>query len=339
LATIYKRGRYYWIAFRNRNGQRIQESTGQTDKAAANILKKHYDRLEKSYPLSGTPLQNAIKFSEYLREYLELRKNRVAEKTITRDRQAMESLMNSAGDLFLTRIRAEHIEKWLSELLQTRKQATANCLLRHCKACFNYAVKLNYIRDNPTKEIKAIREPEKAIRILTQSEVTDILNTMPEAWQDLIRVALATGARAGELCRLEKKDVNIDEGYIVIRSTADNPTKNRKSRTVPIPDSSIDLFLKLLGIADRFLLTTENGSEWTVDHISKGFKRYSKKAKIVCTFHDLRRTYGGWLVMSGADLVTVQQNLGHSSITVTVRHYSQVLLTHRKEQVDKLPGV
>jgi len=339
LATIYKRGRYYWIAYRNRNGQRIQESTGQTDKAAANILKKHYDRLEKSYPLSGTPLQNAIRLSEYLREYLELRKNRVSGKTTERDRQAIESLMNSAGDIFLSRIRAEHIEKWLSELLKTRKPATANCLLRHTKTFFNYAVKLNYIKDNPTKEIKAIREPEKAVRILTQSEVQDLLQVMPEAWQDLIRVALATGARSGELCRLEKRDINIDEGYIVIRSTAENPTKNRKSRTVPIPNNYIDVFLKLTGIADRFLLTTAAGSQWTVNHITKGFRKYSKKAKIACTFHDLRRTYGGWLVMSGADLVTVQQNLGHSSITVTVKHYSQVLITHRKKQVDKLPGV
>jgi len=57
--------------------------------------------------------------------------------------------MNSAGDLFVTRVRTEQIEKWLSELLKTRKPATANCLLRHTKTFFNYAVKLNYIRDNP----------------------------------------------------------------------------------------------------------------------------------------------------------------------------------------------
>ena len=339
MATIYKREKYYWIAYRERNGKRIQKSTKQTDRAAANILKKHYDMLEKSYHLSGTPLQSAVKISDYLQEYLELRKNRVSEKTAARDRQAVQSLMNTTGDIYITRIGTEHIEKWLSEVLKTRQPTTANCLLRHCKAFFNHAMKLNYIKENPAKEIKAIREQEKAVRILTQSEVTDILKTMPEDWQNLIRVALVTGARAGELCRLRKEDVNTDGGYIIIRSTRENPTKNKKSRIVPIPDNSIDLFLKLTGIADRFLLTDTNGSAWTVDRISKNFKIYSKKAKINCTFHDLRRTYGGWLIMSGADLVTVQQNLGHSSITVTVKHYSQVLLTHRKEQVNRLPGV
>ena len=43
--------------------------------------------------------------------------------------------------------------------------------------------------------------------------------------------------------------------------------------------------------------------------------------------------------MNGVDLVTVQENLGHSDIKVTIKHYMHLVLGHRAEQTDKFPDV
>lgn len=41
--------------------------------------------------------------------------------------------------------------------------------------------------------------------------------------------------------------------------------------------------------------------------------------------------------MSGADLITVKENMGHSDISVTVRHYVHLVMDHKRAQVDRLP--
>lgn len=76
----------------------------------------------------------------------------------------------------------------------------------------------------------------------------------------------------------------------------------------------------------------------TLDWIAHGFVRIAKKAGLDgFTFHDLRRTYGAWLVMAGADLVTVKDNLGHSSINITIEHYAHIMIEHRATQTNRLP--
>lgn len=108
---------------------------------------------------------------------------------------------------------------------------------------------------------------------------------------------------------------------------------------MPVPVATVDFFRNIQQTQannDRLLLDN-GGKYWTVDKVSKQFRKLVKKKNLDCTFHDLRRTYGAWLVMAGVDLVTVQLNLGHSDISVTVKHYAQVVESHRAEQVNLLP--
>jgi integrase len=338
MATIYKRGKYYWVAYRDRNGRRVQKSTKQTDGKAAAVIKRHYDAVEKSYHLTGTPLQKSISFAGYRHEYTQRRKGRVADSTLARERQALDSLPEPVKKKRLPAITAGDIEIWYSGLIQSRSQATANCLYRHVKAFFNAAVQDEYLTKSPC-QIRKVREAVPVIRILTRQEADDILNFLPEHMADAVRAALYTGARAGELCRIKKEDADTDQQTVTIHSTADNPTKSRKARVIPIPGSSAEFFrnLKSKNPQSPYLLNNAGGKPWKMQWLSKNFTRWMQKKGMECSFHDLRRTYGAWLVMAGADLITVQKNLGHSDISVTVKHYADIAMKHRKEQVDRLP--
>ncbi len=159
MATIYKRGKYYWVAYKDRNGRRIQESTKLTDQKAAMCIKRHYDAVEKSYALVGTPLQRAIKFSDWFQEYLRFRENRRAKKTIHTDQLSYNSLFSFLGsDQYLDKIKENHIEQWYSHLLKKNSTATANCYFRHIRTCFNTAVKKNYIHKSPCADISLAKE-------------------------------------------------------------------------------------------------------------------------------------------------------------------------------------
>lgn len=343
MATIYKRGRIYWIAYRDRNGRRVQTSTKQTDERAARVLKRHYDAVEKSYQLHGTPLQSAIRFSTWRAEYQQRRTGRVARKTLDRDRQALDSLQAFlGGDRYLNQIAHADIERWYSNVLQNRAVATANCLYRHVKTFFRAAAADRYLAESPC-QVRQVREVERVVRVLTKAEVGRLLSTIPAPWASAARVALYTGARAGEICRLRVMDIGLDAcpAVATIHSTTDNPTKSRKFRVVPIPDKSVPFFQDITTgrpPGDHLLLNA-SGAPWRVMWLAKGFSRWARRADVDCSFHDLRRTYGAWLVMAGADLPTVQLNLGHHDISTTIKHYSHLVISHRADQTNRLPEV
>ncbi|MBF0227981.1 MAG: tyrosine-type recombinase/integrase [Desulfamplus sp.] len=340
MATIYKRGKFWWVSYKDRTGRRISKSTKLTDKTSANVIKKHYDTVEKSYSFTGTPLQHSIKFSDWFNEYMQLRENRLSEKTLINDKLAYNSLKSYLkNDKYLNDIKEGDVENWYNYLLKNNSVATANSYLRHIKSCFNTAVKKEYLIKSVCN-IKHAKETINKITSLTQEEVKKLLSIMPIGWQNLVKVALFTGARAGEICRLKKKDVDLNQQTITIASTPNDPTKSKKFRVVPLPDHSISFFQQLINSHQKQnLLVNAKNEQWRVDWITHGFTRYAKKAGIDCTFHDLRRTYGAWLVMNGVDLVTIQENLGHSDISVTRNHYIHLMIDHKKEQVNKLPVI
>ncbi len=72
---------------------------------------------------------------------------------------------------------------------------------------------------------------------------------------------------------------------------------------------------------------------FAVQHIQKSFTRACKKAEIEdFTFHDLRHTFASHLVMSGVDLNTVRDLLGHKTLAMTLR-YSHLSPAHRRDAV------
>ncbi|MDM8553480.1 tyrosine-type recombinase/integrase [Desulfococcaceae bacterium HSG7] len=334
MATIYKRGKYWWIVYKNESGRRVFKSLGIGDKKEAARQKKHYVLIEKNN--KNTPVQFEITFNSWIEQFKKQRVNRVAPATIKKDKIAIRSFQNHIKARFLNEISVIDVENWYSQLLEQKAIATANCLLRHLKIFFNHAVQNNYLHVSPCQNVKPVKESIKKIRILSKDEVQTLLSILPQQWRDLIKVALYTGARCGEICRLKVKD--IEGNRLTIESTNQNPTKSRKFRVIPLPKASLPLFSRLTENkkTNNYLLVNPSKNQWKTAWIRRRLKKYCQSANIDCTFHDLRRTYGAWLVMAGADLVTVKENLGHSDISITVKHYTHLSIKFRAEQTDKL---
>lgn len=341
MATIYKRNKYWWVSYKDRTGRRITQSTKLTDKTSANVIKKHYDTVEKSYCLTNTPLQHAIRLSDWYAEYIRLREPRHPKSTIKNDRLAYKSLITFLNtDKYLNDIKEGDLENWYNHLLKTSATATANCRFRHLKTLFNTAVKKNYLIKSPCEQIATVKETTNKIRVLSQDEIKLLFDSMAESFKQYVRVGLYTGCRVSEICRLKKQDIDLERHTITVTSNQLNPTKSKKFRVIPIPDHSIDFFKRLLeSNRTPYLLVNNQNNQCKPDWITRQFSKYANQAAIDCTYHDLRRTYGAWLIMGGADIITVQENLGHSDISVTRKHYLHLTIDHKKEQVNKLPEI
>lgn len=132
-----------------------------------------------------------------------------------------------------------------------------------------------------------------------------------------------TGLRRAELISLNWKDVNIENGVIVVRRG-----KGGKPRSVIIGIKTRRALLaykrKINPEESEPLFQTRNGTRFTKDGFTSLFRRISNKSNIHISPHMLRRTFATLALKAGMNLVHLQGFLGHSSIEMT-RHYIQML--------------
>lgn len=123
-----------------------------------------------------------------------------------------------------------------------------------------------------------------------------------------------TGLRLGETRHLRLEDINWSRKTIVLRQT-----KNGKTRLVPVCDKAFVLLTEIRQyLGDKGWVFPNTASTAPVSEPRRLQKALCTKAGISAyTIHELRHTFATRLVETGADIHTVKELLGHSSIKVT----------------------
>jgi integrase len=212
--------------------------------------------------------------------------------------------------------------------------ATVNRELALLKPMFNLAITWDlFLGANPVRKVKFFREFNTGLRVLSAEEEKNLLQNTSPYLQDLIRFAVNTGLRVGEIFSLRWSNVDLKKGLLTIFSP-----KTEKLREVPINvETRKVLEAWWLGKKNDFVFYNPETGKPFVD-LKAGFALSCKKAGISgVTWHTLRHTFASRLVGSGADIVTVKELLGHSSITVTMR-YAHTNFDSKRAAVEKLDG-
>jgi len=112
-------------------------------------------------------------------------------------------------------------------------------------------------------------------------------------------------------------------------------TKNSERREIAMNDIVYRTLLAIRKIpGSPWVFCKKNGERY--GNVRKAFEGARKRAGIVdFRFHDLRHTFASHLVMSGVDLKTVQELLGHKSFEMTLR-YAHLSPEHKKAALDIL---
>lgn len=151
--------------------------------------------------------------------------------------------------------------------------------------------------------VKLLPEHNQRTTYLSVSQVKHLADHASENVRAAIWIALYTGCRRGEICKIEAEHI----GQNTIRFPAGN-TKTLRYREVPIAPA-MRPWLKYLP-----LKLTPNG-------IESGFKNARNAAGMPhVKFHDLRHSCATILLDSGSDLYTIAKILGHSSVKTTERY-------------------
>jgi integrase len=215
-----------------------------------------------------------------------------------------------------------------------RRKSTANRILTILKAALNRTWRDGQIaNDRAWRRVEPFKNVESArIRYLSIDEATRLINAADEDFRRLVRGALESGARYGELCALTVADFNSDSGTLAIPDS-----KSGKPRHIVLSRDGVGFFETIIagrgGIEPVFLKA--DGSRWLPDHQSDPMREANKHAKISppINFHGLRHTWASHAVMNGMPLMVVAKNLGHSDTRMVEKHYGHLAPSYISDAV------
>jgi integrase len=202
------------------------------------------------------------------------------------------------------------------------------------KHLFRLAVEWEVIPSSPATGVKSPRVPAGRVRYLQPVELRTLFDARPVWLRPIAGLAVATGMRRSEILGLRLLDIDLQQKRVLLPQT-----KNGEARMVYLNELAMTAIRSLpvgpdAKPTDRLFADVESPEQ-----VSVAFARACRKVGIEdFRFHDLRHTAASWLRMSGADIHTVAQLLGHKDLRMAAR-YQHISPTFLAEAVNRLDAV
>jgi integrase len=206
-----------------------------------------------------------------------------------------------------------------------RRKSTANRILTILKGALNRAWRDGKVSsDSAWRRVEPFESVDSArVRYLSMDEARRLINASAPDFRNLVRGALETGARYGELCALLVSDFNRDSGTVAVRQS-----KSGKPRHIVLTEDGAEFFLSITAgrRGDDFLFLKADNEAWIRSHQAEPMRQSNERASITppINFHGLRHTWASHAVMNGVPLIVVAKNLGHADTRMVEKHYGHL---------------
>ncbi len=236
------------------------------------------------------------------------------------------------------RLDAKIIRGYLSLLYSKKLKKTSTARkLGAIRSYFLFLQKEGVISVNPAKMVATPKQEKILPKILSIEEAVHLVQ-MPGSHtlfdlrdRAILELLYSTGIRAEESVRLNVDDFNPKERLVKVRG------KGKKERIVPIgvpAVAAVEQYLKQFQLENRFygeypLFLNRFGGRLTTRSIGRIVAKYSSRMGKVIKIspHGLRHSFATHLLDNGADLRSIQELLGHATLSTTQR-YTHLSMEH-----------
>lgn len=264
--------------------------------------------------------------SKLVRQFLDylLVERGLSENTISAYSRDLNEFVSFTGDIL--GVTTGDISRYLERLRQLgRTSSTIDRKVDAIRGFYKFLVREGLIRHNPTDILEPIKSWHKLPSVLSIREVEMLLEhpdlSTPLGIRDkaLLELLYATGLRVSEVINLKIDDVSVDNRYVRCKG------KGGKERIVPIgskASESLRQYLEsgrpALDPKEDWLFVNYAGEKLTRDGVRKIIQKLANSAGIrKISPHTLRHCFATHLLERGADLRSLQEMLGHESISTT----------------------
>lgn len=227
---------------------------------------------------------------------------------------------------------------YLGELDQARyARSTVNRHLSALRSFFRWLNVTGRTESDPASVLQGPKEPKTLPKVIRAADMARLLSIhgprdldgaprdqTPEDMRDLavLELLYACGARVSEASGLKAADVDLDRRQVKVLG------KGSKERIIPIHDLAVQAMRDYAGLArpqllgakaSEFFFVSSRGNRYSTDAIRKMFKRALRAAGLDegLSPHAMRHTFATDMLSGGADLRSVQEMLGHASLSTT----------------------
>lgn len=379
MAAIRKKDRSpFWFAcFTLPDGRRVQRSTKETARKAAQAKADEWEKLSRERAKARqahrviADIYRAAHKEElpdataraYLTGWLERRKGEIAPASYASYKARATHFIGwlaEFADRPLAEIETGHFVRYRDAVATARTATTANHGIKVLRAIFEDARRAGFIAENPAKDCGLLKKSETTTRRpFTLDELRRILDAANEEWRSLVLFGLYTGQRLGDLARLTWQSIDLQAQEIHL-------TTAKTGRVVRIPIAAPLLaHIEKLPAGDNpkapvhskaATLATVNGStlsrqfgellaslglrEASAGHDARedGQGRAARRAKSELSFHSLRHTATSLMKNAGVSPAIVQDIIGHDSAEISA-HYTHVEHSAKAQALANLPDL
>jgi len=300
---------------------------------------------------TGEPLRN-YKVRDWLDQWLDMKEQVRASKTMDRYRQVIRDFIASLGsraNLALSHVTPKDVLVYRSLITKAGKTArTANLSAKVVSAAFNTAVRQHIIESNPATALESLPVKSEEKGTFTPDQVSKLVRAADGDWRSAILLRYYTGARLGDVANMRWSAV--DWSKKVIRFT---PSKTKKPVTIPLHPQLERELLKNAGIGNAPMFPTPSGRGTGGKHgLSGRFNAIMERVGIEgkrtkasggrtlssLTFHSLRHSFNSALTNGGVSQEIRQKLTGHASAEMNAI-YTHHELEALREAVSVIPRI
>ena len=220
-----------------------------------------------------------------------------------------------------------YVRSWIVDLVNKgMSNRSINRKITSLNSYFKFILKIGLVNENPLTNHKALKTQKKIQLPFSENEMLSVLDL--DNFEDnftgardrlIIDLFYTTGIRRIELIQLMISDVNINNKHIKVLG------KRNKERIIPLIDSTINILNKYLQQREKlksdetFLFITKKGKQVYEKLIYRIINKYfdTISTKVKKSPHIIRHSFATHLLNNGADLNSVKDLLGHSSLAAT----------------------
>ncbi len=223
----------------------------------------------------------------------------------------------------------EQLQQFIYQLAKTLQARSQARMISGLKGFFSYLIFEEYRSDNPMELIEAPKLGRKLPDTLSVDEIDqliaaiDLSTPQGERNRAILETLYACGIRVSELTDLRLSDLYFKEGFISVSGKGDKqrfvPIGQRTQKLILLYRDNIRAHAPIDSQYSNILFLNRRGKKLTRAMIFTIIKQLAVKAGIkkVISPHTFRHSFATHLLQNGADLRSIQQMLGHESITTT----------------------
>ena len=304
--------------------------------------------------------ETEMKFSTFIKEWLEITKSSISDNTYFSYRQTIHNSICpyfEKIDIRLADLKPYHIQDFYVYKMST-EGVSANTI-HHYHAnihkALDFAVKSELIAVNPSDKVDLPKKKKHIAQFYTANEMQVLLkNVKGSPIETVVLLASWFGLRRGEIIGLKWESIDFANGILSITGTVRDkgksgskiknlryePTaKNHSSiRSFPMPKQAIEYLKNLKDIQekrklndgynhkwDEFVCVRENGDLIPLEYVSRAFPKLCEKSGLKrLKLHELRHTNISLLLKNGASMKELQEWAGHSNYNTTANIYAHI---------------